>query len=36
MGNTEIGCKIVGWIHLAVDMVQWRTLADTMLNLRAP
>jgi hypothetical protein len=27
MDNTEIGCKDIRWICLALDHIQWQTLA---------
>jgi hypothetical protein len=32
----EIGWEGVIWIHLAQDRDQWRTLANTVMNLRVP
>jgi hypothetical protein len=32
----EISWKDVGWIHLAQDREQWRTLVNTVMNLRVP
>jgi hypothetical protein len=32
----EIRWKVVDWIHLAQDRDQWRTLVDTIMNLRVP
>jgi hypothetical protein len=32
----EIGWKGVDWIHLAQDSNQWRTLLNTLKNLRVP
>jgi hypothetical protein len=32
----EMECELVDWIHLAQDTVQWRTVSNTAMNLRAP
>jgi hypothetical protein len=32
----EIGWEIVDWSHLAEDRDQWRTLVNTVMNLRVP
>jgi hypothetical protein len=32
----EIGWEGVGWIHLAQDRYQWRTLLNTAVNLWVP
>jgi hypothetical protein len=32
----EMGIDGVNWIHLAQDMVQWRTSVNTVMNLRVP
>jgi hypothetical protein len=32
----EIGWDGRGWIELARDMDQWRTLVNTVMNLRVP
>jgi hypothetical protein len=32
----EIGWDGVDWIGLAQDMDQWRTLVNTVMNLRVP
>jgi hypothetical protein len=34
MGLIEATCEGVDWIHLAQDMVQWRTLVNTVMTLR--
>jgi hypothetical protein len=36
MDLTEIGWEGLGWIHLAQDGDQWRTLVNTVMNLRFP
>jgi hypothetical protein len=36
MDLREIGWDGVDWIELAQDRDQWRTLVDTMVNLRVP
>jgi hypothetical protein len=30
----EIGCKGMDWIHLAQDGAQYRTVVNTVMNLR--
>jgi hypothetical protein len=30
----ETGWRVVNWIHLAEDRVQWRDLVNTIKNLR--
>jgi len=30
----EIGSKIVAWLHLAQNRVQWRAVVNTAMNLR--
>jgi hypothetical protein len=32
----EIGWGAVDWIHLAQDRNHWRTLVNTVMNLRSP
>jgi hypothetical protein len=32
----EIGCDCMDWIDLAQDRDQWRSLVDTVMNLRVP
>jgi hypothetical protein len=32
----QIMCEGADWIHLAQDMVHWRDLVNTVMNLRAP
>jgi hypothetical protein len=34
MGLREIRCEAVDWIYLAQDVVQWRDLVTTVMNLR--
>jgi hypothetical protein len=34
MDLKEIGWGVVDWIHLSQDMDQWRTLVNTLMNLR--
>jgi hypothetical protein len=36
MDLREIGCDGTDWIDLAQDRDQWRTLVDTVMNLRVP
>jgi len=36
MDLRETGLEIVNRIHLAQDRVQWRTLVNTVMNLRVP
>jgi hypothetical protein len=36
MDLREIGCGGIGWIDLTRDRDLWRTLADTVMNLRVP
>jgi hypothetical protein len=36
MDLREIGWDGVDWIDIAQDMDQWRTLVNTVLNLRVP
>jgi hypothetical protein len=35
MDFEETGWESVGWIHLALDRVQWLALVSTVKNLRA-
>jgi hypothetical protein len=32
----EVGWKGVDWTNLAQDIVQWRTVVNTVINLRVP
>jgi hypothetical protein len=32
----EVGCDDVDWVHLAENMIQWRALLNTVMNLRLP
>jgi hypothetical protein len=32
----EVGWEVVNWIHVGQDRHQWRTLFDTVMNLRFP
>jgi hypothetical protein len=32
----DIGCCGMDWIDLAQDMDQWRTLVNTVMNIRVP
>jgi hypothetical protein len=32
----EIGWEVVDWIHLAQNRDQWRTVVNTVMNLRVP
>jgi hypothetical protein len=34
MDNREIGWEVVDWMHLVQDKGQWRTLVNTVMNLR--
>jgi hypothetical protein len=36
MNFREIGCGGIDWIDLAQDRDQWRTLVNTVMNLRVP
>jgi hypothetical protein len=36
MDLREVGCSDMDWIHLAQDRDQWRTLVNTVTNLRVP
>jgi hypothetical protein len=36
MDPKEIRCKVVDWIYLAQDRVQWWALANIILNLQVP
>jgi hypothetical protein len=36
MDLREIGWEGVDWIELAQDRAQWRTLVNTVMNLRVP
>jgi hypothetical protein len=36
MDLAEIGSEIVGWIHLAQDRYQWRSLVNILTNLLVP
>jgi len=29
-----MGCEDMDWVHVLQDRVQWRALADTVMNLR--
>jgi hypothetical protein len=32
----EIGLSVVGWIGLALDRYRWRTVVNSVMNLRVP
>jgi len=32
----EVGCGVVDWIELAQERDRWRTIVNTVINLRAP
>jgi len=34
--DTKIECDIVAWFYLAQDKGQWRSLANTVMNLWVP
>jgi len=34
MDLREMGSEVVNWIHLTQDRDQWRTLVNTVMNLR--
>jgi hypothetical protein len=36
MDPKELGCDIVDWIHLAVDMDKCQALVNTVMNLQVP
>jgi hypothetical protein len=36
IGFRETGWEGVDWMHLAQDREQWRTLVNTVMNLRIP
>jgi hypothetical protein len=36
MNFKQIGCESVEYIHLAQDRDQWRSLVNTVMNLRVP
>jgi hypothetical protein len=36
MNLREIWCEILYWIYIAKDRDQWRTLVNTVMNLRIP
>jgi hypothetical protein len=36
MGLLEIGLNIVDWIGLAQDRYRWKTLGNSVMNLRVP
>ena len=36
MDLEEVKCKVVGWMHLAQNMVRWQAVFNTVMNLRVP
>jgi hypothetical protein len=32
----EIGLEVVEWVHVALDIYQWRAVVNTIMNLRVP
>jgi hypothetical protein len=36
MNLKETGCKVVDWIRLVRDRVQWRSFVDTVMKLGVP
>jgi hypothetical protein len=36
MDLSEIGWRCVDWMHLAQEWDQWRTVVNTVMNLRVP
>jgi len=36
MDHREIGWEVVDWMHLAGDRGQWRTIMNTVIDLRVP
>jgi hypothetical protein len=34
MDSTETGCEDMNWSHLPQDTDQWRTLVNTVMNIR--
>jgi hypothetical protein len=36
MGLLEVGLNVVDWIGLAQDKYRWRTLVNSVMNLRVP
>jgi hypothetical protein len=36
MDLREIGCDVMGWIHVAQKKDQWRAVVNAVMNFRVP